>query len=204
MLKEGFAKLVDRQTDKARLESSYRRIVMARLPVSLYGAQAQTQRRAATLLHGIDGRSGSWEELDCNRLADDERGDRTSLLLGGVAGGVALTNFRKQGLIESAGRGTLFIRGIEKLSPRAQHVLCSIIDAGRYTAVGDPFPRPVGCRIIVGTDKPLADLALSSVVCRELVGSFGFIALDAKEVIRVLDGRNEFLRAHPGNLAKAS
>lgn len=177
---------------------------MARLPVSLYGAQAQTQRRAATLLHGMDGRSGSWEELDCICLADDERGDRTSLLLGGVAGGVALTNIRKQGLIAAANGGTLFLTGVEKMSPRAQHVLCSIVDAGRYTTVGDPFPRPVNCRIIVGTERPLAEAAPGAQICRELAGAFGIIALDAREVIRVLEGRSDFLRTHPSSLAKAS
>jgi hypothetical protein len=43
--------------------------VTARLPVNLYSARAQMQRRAATLLHGIDEASGSWEELDCLHLA---------------------------------------------------------------------------------------------------------------------------------------
>lgn len=152
----------------------------------------------------MDGRSSSWEELDCICLADDERGDRASLLLGGVAGGVALTNFRKKGLIEAAGSGTLFITGVEKMSPRAQHVLCSIVDAGRYTAVGDPYPRPVGCRIIVGSEKPLAELARITPICKELAGAFGIITLDAKEVIRVLEGRNDLLITHPSNLAKAS
>jgi hypothetical protein len=78
------------------------------------------------------------------------------------------------------------------------------VDAGRYTAVGDPYPRAVNCRIIVGTDKPLAELMSGSQTCQELAGAFGIITLDAKEVIRVLEGRNDFLISHPSSLAKAS
>ncbi|PYS48584.1 MAG: hypothetical protein DMF68_12645 [Acidobacteria bacterium] len=200
-MKDSLTSLANRRTDVERIRSSYRRLVTARLPVNLYGAQAQVQRRAATLLHGLDEESLSWEEFDFIHLADDERGDRTSLHLGGAAGGVAL-NFHS-GLIASAGTGTLYLANLEKLGYRAQHVLCSLLRARRYTPVGDPFPRPLGCRVIVGTRRPLFELARRLIVRRELSEALGHISLSAEEVLSVL-GAREFYTGHPGSLAAAS
>jgi transcriptional regulator of acetoin/glycerol metabolism len=202
-MKEIVSKPDELRTDTDSIKVSYRRLVTARLPMNLYSARAQMQRRAATLLHGLDKGSGSWEEFDCLHLADDERGDRTSLLLGGASGGVALTNFSQAGLITAAGTGTLVLLNLEKLSHRGQSVLCSIIQSGRYTPVGDPFPRPVVCRLIVGTERPLAELARRLVVGWNLVEALGHISFKAEDVVNVL-GRKEIFNTHPNSLAAAS
>ena len=171
--------------------------------MNLYGAQAQVQRRAASLLHGMDEMSGLWEELDGLHLADDERGDRTSLLLGGTAGGVALPPMPRCGLFAAAGAGTIFLKNIEKMSLAAQHVLCRIIETGHYTPVGDPYPRTLNCRIIVGTTRPLLELARSLLVEWRLGEMLGHIALRAEDVINALEVE-DFFRNHPSNLAAAS
>jgi transcriptional regulator of acetoin/glycerol metabolism len=195
--------LIDRRNDLTKLESSYRRLVRAHLPVNLYSAQAQVQRRAASLLHGMDEMSGLWEELDGLHLADDERGDRTSFLLGGTAGGVALPPMPRCGLFAAAGAGTIFLKNIEKLSVAAQHVLCRIIETGHYTPVGDPYPRTVNCRIIVGTTRPLMELARGLLVEWRLAEMLGHIAMRAEDVIDALDVEG-FFSTHPGTLAAAS
>ena len=200
-MKDSATSLAYRRTDAERIRSSYRRLVTARLPVNLYGAQAQVQRQAATLLHGLDEGSLSWEEFDLVHLADDERGDRTSLHLGGATGGVAL-NFHS-GLIASAGTGTLFLTNLEKLGYASQHVLCCLVRAQRYTPVGDPFPRPLGCRIIVGTQRPLMELARRLIVRWELAETLGHISLSAEDVLSVLEAK-EFNKSHLGSLAAAS
>jgi DNA-binding NtrC family response regulator len=156
------------------------------------------------LLHGsCDGSSGSWEELDCRQLADDERGDRISLLLGGALGGVALTNPLGRGLLAAAGQGTLFLTHIEKLPARARHVLCSVVEAGRYTPVGDPFPRPINCRIIVASTQPLAHLARHFAIEWRLADVLGHISLRAESIVNALEERKLF-KPHPGSFAAAS
>src|ERR687884_775720 len=192
VMKKSVAKLMVWRTDESRLESSYRRLVKARLPVNLYSVRAHMQRRAATLLHGMGAESSMWEELDCLHLADDERGDRTSLLLGGATGGVALDNLRHSGLLSAAGRGTLFLTHVEKLTYAAQRVLWRIIESGRYTPVGDPFPRPINCRIIVGTERPLAELARRLVVGWELAEALGHISLRAEDVVNALEPKRYY------------
>jgi len=151
----------------------------------------------------MDEASNSWEEFDCLHLADDERGDRTSLLLGGVVGGVALTNYSHAGLIAAAGTGTLFLKNLDTLSRPAQHVLCSIVQSGRYTPIGDPFPRPVGCRLIIGTSMPLEELARRMMVGWQLVEACGYVSFGAEEVLSALESKG-FFKSHPSSLAAAS
>ena len=172
-MRNGLERLDDWKTSDALLKSSYRRLAASRLPVNLYSARAQVQRLAATLLHGTDSKSSLWEELDCRHFADDERGDRISLQLGGAAGGIALTPESSRGLLAAAGAGTLFLTYIEKLPPAAQHVLCRIVETGRYTPVGDPFPRPLRCRLIVATPKPLLVLTRNLLVDWDLANALG-------------------------------
>jgi transcriptional regulator of acetoin/glycerol metabolism len=195
--------LIDRRSDLLKLRSSYRRLVRAHLPVNLYSAQAQLQRRAASLLHGMDEMSGLWEELDGQHLADDERGDRTSFLLGGTASGVALPSMPRCGLFAAAGAGTVFLKNIERLSAASQHVLCRIVETGHYTPVGDPYPRTVNCRIITATTRPLTELARASVVEWRLAEMLGHIALRAEDVIGALEAERLF-GTHPSSLAAAS
>ena len=203
MMRDSVETLADWITDETRLRSSYRRLAASRLPVNLYSAHAQMQRRAATLLHGADQNSGSWEELDGRQYVDDVRGDRTSLHLGGAAGGVALSSRDGGGLLAAAGTGTLFITNVEKFTPAARHVLCRIVETGRYTPVGDPYPRPVNCRLIIATPKPLAALARSFAVEWELVDALGHIALRAENVVNALKAE-ALLQTYPGRLAAAS
>ena len=198
-------KLADWRTDTSRLRSSYRRLAVSRLPVNLYSTRAQSQSRAAKLLHGITGGTSPWEELDGRQLADDMRGDRSTVLLGGTAGGVALAFQDKErtGLLARAGAGTLLLTNIEKLTPAARHVLCRIIETGRYTPVGDPYPRPVNCRIVVASPQPLAMMARNFLVEWGLADALGHISLRAETVIRAL-AAEEIAAKHPSTFAAAS
>jgi sigma54-dependent transcription regulator len=155
------------------------------------------------LLHGLDETSGRWEELDGLHLADDKRGDRTSFLLGGTAGGVALPSQPRCGLFAAAGAGTLFIKNVDAMSDAARHVLVRVVETGHYTPAGDSYPRMVNCRIITGTAKPLSELARELVLEWRLADVLGHIALDAEAVAGAL-GAERFYRAHPGGLAAAS
>lgn len=151
----------------------------------------------------MDEMSGLWEELDGLHLADDERGDRTSLLLGGTTGGVALPLMPHCGLFAAVGAGTVFLTNIEKLSLASQHVLCRIIETGHYTPVGDPYPRTVNCRVIVGTTRPLMELARGLLVEPQLAEVLGHIALRAEDVIGALETEESFI-THPSSLVAAS
>jgi transcriptional regulator of acetoin/glycerol metabolism len=203
VMRDGSGKVLDSMAGEARQRSLYRRLAASRLPVNLYSARAHMQRTAAALLHGMRQESGSWEELDGRQLADDVRGDRTALLLAGATGGVAHTSPGSRGLLAAAGAGTLFLTHIEKLSPAAQRVLASIIETGRYTPVGDPYPRSISCHFIVATHQPLIRLAHNLAGKWNLADALGRIALSAEEVIRVFEAK-DFYDSHPSTFAAAS
>jgi transcriptional regulator of acetoin/glycerol metabolism len=191
------------RTDEAKLSTSYRRLAETRYPVNLYSTRTQVQRQAAALLHGIDGRASSWEELDGRQLADDQYGTRTTLLLGGAAGAVVLPSASGSGLLAAAGTGTLLLTHIEKLPPAAQRVLCRIVETRRYTPVGDPFPRPINCRIVTVTQQPLLTLARNFQIEWNLAQALGSIALRAESLMSVL-GKEEFYDSHSSTFAAAS
>jgi transcriptional regulator of acetoin/glycerol metabolism len=201
-MRNGSGILTDVGADEARLRSLYRRLAASHLPVNLYSARAHWQRTAAALLHGMRQGSSSWEELDGRQLADDVRGDRTALFLAGATGGVAHTS-TSRGLLAAAGTGTLFLTHIEKLAPAAQRVLCSILEAGRYTPVGDPYPRSINCHMIVATYQPLRLLAHNLTVEWKLADSLGSIAIHAEKVIRAFEAEGIY-ETHPSTLAAAS
>ncbi len=189
---------------EASFRSLYRRLAASRLPVNLYSAQAQMQRTAAALLHGMGQGSGSWEELDGRQLAEDVRGDRTALLLAGVTGGVAHINTESAGMLAAAGTGTLYLTHIERLTPQAQRVLSSMLEAGRYTPVGDPYPRAICCRIIAATRQPLMVMLSHSLSIEwRLANALCRVALNAEQVVSVLE-METFYETHPSTLAAAS
>ena len=188
---------------EASTRSLYRRLAASRLPVNLYSADAQMQRTAAALLHGMRQGSGSWEELDGRQLADDVRGDQTALLLAGVTGGVAHTKAESRGKLAAAGTGTLYLTHIERLPPQAQRVLASILEAERYTPVGNTYPRAILCHIIVATCRPLMMLTNSLNVQWRLANALYRIALSAEEVVSLLEMK-DFYESHPGTFAAAS
>ncbi len=202
-MRNSVTELAEWKAETTQLRSSYRRLALSRLPVNLHSATALLQRRAATLLHGLADGTGSWEELDGRQFADDARGDRLSLLLGGAKGGVALTPLLDKGLLAAAGLGTLFLTHIEKLTPAARNMLCRFVETGRYTPVGDPYPRPINCRIIVATACPLSALAHNLLVEWRLADVLGHVSLRAESVIGAL-GTRELQQHHPGSLAAAS
>jgi len=203
-MSNNITELAEWKTDSTQLRSSYRRLAMSRLPVNLHSASAQVQRRAATLLHGIDGESSnSWEEFDGRQLADDERGDRTSILLGGASGGVAFNPPVGRGLLSSAGLGTLFLTHLDKLPPAARNVLCRIVETGRYTPIGDPYPRAINCRIIVASTHPLSAMAHNFLIEWRLASILGHISLRAESIVSALETK-ELFKPQPGSFAAAS
>lgn len=202
-MSNNITELAEWKTDNTQLQSSYRRLAASRLHVNLHSATALLQRRAATLLHGMADTSSSWEELDGRQFADDERGDHISLHLGGASGGIALTSPVGRGLLSSAGLGTLFLTHIDKLTPAARNVLCRFVETGRYTPIGDPYPRAINCRIIVATTHPLSAMAHKFLIEWRLADVLGHISLRAESIINALEMREVF-KPQPGSFAAAS
>ncbi|GAB1341048.1 sigma-54 dependent transcriptional regulator [Gemmatimonas sp.] len=120
------------------------------LPVLVSGATGTGKRTIARHLHG--GRaSAAFVEVDCANYDDDQQviqifGDPTSLE-------------PTLGALELASRGTLLLRHVETLGPRAQAGLLAALDAGKFHLTADKRRVPTDARIVATTSRDLGALA---------------------------------------------
>lgn len=78
-----------------------------------------------------------------------------SELFGYEAGAFTGANRAKQGLLEVADRGTLFLDEVGELSPAVQVKLLRVLQFGQYTRVGSVTPRNIDTRVVAATHRDL-------------------------------------------------
>jgi transcriptional regulator with PAS, ATPase and Fis domain len=79
-------------------------------------------------------------------------------LFGHVRGAFTGASCLKQGLFESANRGTVFLDEISETSPSMQTRLLRVIEEREVQRVGSMERIPVDIRVIAATNKPLQEL----------------------------------------------
>src|SRR5262245_49493414 len=140
--------------------------------VEVYKMIARVARTGTTVL--IQGESGSGKELVARAIhANSERaafpflavncGALTESLLeselfGHVKGAFTGAAYTKQGLVESANRGTVFLDEISETSPNMQTRLLRVVEEREIQRVGSMDRIPVDIRVIAATNKPLQEL----------------------------------------------
>ncbi|WP_370207432.1 sigma-54-dependent transcriptional regulator [Pararhodobacter marinus] len=94
-------------------------------------------------------------ELNCTGLPDEVLLTELFGLKRGAAQGVTQT---KIGLLQKADRGTLFLNGVDSLSPALQIALLRVVTEGAFQPVGARETLSSGARIIAGAHRDLMDL----------------------------------------------
>ncbi len=112
-----------------------------------------------------------------------------SELLGHRAGARPWATTDRDGALRSAGRGTLFLDGIDELTPELQVDLLRVLREGCVTPLGSDTPTKVECRLIVASHQDLRILTESNRFREDL-----YFQLDAHRVIAPP------LRQHPEDL----
>ena len=90
-------------------------------------------------------------------------------LFGNTRGAFTDAREARQGVIEQAQRGTLFLDEVEALSPRAQIVLLRFLQDHCYRPVGSDRERRADVRVIAASNQNLADLAKRGAYREDLV-----------------------------------
>ncbi|WP_428267063.1 sigma 54-interacting transcriptional regulator [Haliangium sp.] len=89
-------------------------------------------------------------------LTSEPEGTRAGALFGWRKGAFTGALSDREGLIEAAQGGTLFIDEIDKLPREGQDLLLTVLDNGTYRVIGDNTDHHADVRFIVGTNANLA------------------------------------------------
>jgi DNA-binding NtrC family response regulator len=140
--------------------------------IEVYKMIARVAPTGATVL--LEGESGSGKELVARAIhANSERARQPFIALncgavsetlletemfGHVRGAFTGASYAKQGLFESANKGTVFLDEISETSPNMQTRLLRVIEEREVQRVGSMERTPVDIRIIAATNRPLKRL----------------------------------------------
>jgi two-component system response regulator AtoC len=140
--------------------------------IEVYKMIARVAPTGATVL--LEGESGSGKELVARAIhANSERSRQPFIALncgavsetlletemfGHVRGAFTGASYAKQGLFESANKGTVFLDEISETSPNMQTRLLRVIEEREVQRVGSMDRTPVDIRIIAATNRPLKRL----------------------------------------------
>jgi DNA-binding NtrC family response regulator len=133
------------------LEDELDRVAASEATLLLHGEPGVGKGLVARALHTRSGRrDGPFVPIDLRDLAEDW----ASELLGREGAAVAGASTGRPGFAEAAAGGTLSLRGVSALHPRAQAALLEVLRERRVTRVGGTEPRDVDFRLILVQRRP--------------------------------------------------
>jgi DNA-binding NtrC family response regulator len=125
-----------------RLREQVQQVAGHDAPVMLVGEAGTGREAFARYMHTLGPRaSGSFVVLTCASLDDANASAR---LRGAGAGG------KEPGVYEQAQGGTLFLGGVEDLTPNAQRLLLADLEQGGWQQGGEGEVVPFGMRFVTG------------------------------------------------------
>jgi DNA-binding NtrC family response regulator len=128
------------------------RFIDSPLPVLISGEVGTGKRTIARHLHG-NRAAGAFVEVNCADFDDDQQ---LTQLFGG-----APSTEPTLGALELASRGTLLLRHVDALGPKAQAGLLAALDAGAFHLTADRRRVPTDARIVATTSRDLGALVTS-------------------------------------------
>jgi len=158
------------------------------VPALLTGEPGTGKAAMARAMHYISLRSDKpFYELNCSGLTDE----LIELeLFGARRGAVPGLSATKVGLAQKSDRGTLFLNGVDSLSPRLQLSLLRLVSEGAFQPLGGMETISTNLRLIAGSHRDLKGLVAEGAFRADL-----YYALSLGEVTVPP------LRARPGDVA---
>ncbi|WP_210528155.1 sigma-54-dependent transcriptional regulator [Rubellimicrobium arenae] len=158
------------------------------VPVLIQGEAGTGKAAMARAIHYASLRSDRpFFDLDCTGMPDDLL---EAQLFGAKRGALPGLVTTKVGLLQKAERGTLFLSGVDSLSPRMQLALLRVATERSFQPLGSHETLTAGMRLLVGSHRDL----------RALVAEGAFRA-DLYFALAVTEVALPPLRARPGDIA---
>jgi DNA-binding NtrC family response regulator len=131
------------------------RLANAEMPVIIEGETGTGKDLVASALHAYSPRRGGpFVSVNCAALPDQLL---ESELFGHERGAFSGATSPKEGLVEAADHGVLFLDEVGELPMAAQAKMLRVIESKRVRRIGEIEERPVDIRIIAATNRILED-----------------------------------------------
>jgi DNA-binding NtrC family response regulator len=137
------------------LEETARRVLDSDSPVLIQGETGTGKGVLATWLHQHGPRTaGPLVQLNCAGLSPQFLDTE---LFGHERGAFTGAVHRKQGLLEVAHRGSVFLDELGEMDPQVQPKLLKVLEEKRFRRLGEVEDRTVDVRLIAATHQDLAE-----------------------------------------------
>jgi two-component system response regulator HydG len=152
-LSGSLSSLVGRTPAMKEVADLVRRVADADVPVLVLGETGTGKGVVARALHAESRRAARpFVNVNCAALPEALL---ESELFGHARGSFTGATSSRSGLFASAEGGTLFLDEIGELAPALQAKLLSVLETGRYRAVGEDRERSADVRIVAATHRDL-------------------------------------------------
>ena len=137
-----------------RIFALIERLARSTLPVLIHGETGTGKEIAATALHVFSKRSGRFVAVNCAALPEALA---ESELFGHEKGAFTGAVSQKQGLLEQAAQGTLFLDEVGELPLPLQAKLLRALESQRIVRVGGTRELPIDVRLVTATHRDLEE-----------------------------------------------
>ncbi|GAB4281119.1 MAG: sigma-54 dependent transcriptional regulator [Deferrisomatales bacterium] len=152
--KASFGAVVGESPALTAVLETARKVAVRNIPVLVTGESGTGKELVAQAIHAHSPRrTGRFVAINCGALPESLL---NSELFGYKRGAFTGAERDRQGLLEAADQGTLFLDEVGTLPPAVQNSLLRFLQEGEFYRVGDPRPRRVDVRVISATNSDLA------------------------------------------------
>jgi DNA-binding NtrC family response regulator len=149
---EAFAEIITVNKTMRSIFQYIESIAVSTQPILITGESGVGKELAARAIHSLSGSAGP---MICVNIAGLDESVFADTLFGHVKGAYTGADTARNGLIEEAAQGMLFLDEIGDLSIPSQVKLLRILHDGEYFQIGSDKPKRSRARIVVATNQDL-------------------------------------------------
>jgi DNA-binding NtrC family response regulator len=164
--REAFADIVTQSPAMFAIFRYVEAIAPSPQPVLITGETGTGKELIAGALHRLSGRTGELVAVNVAGLDDTMF---TDTLFGHTRGAFTGADRPREGLLASAGHGTVFLDEIGDLSIASQVKLLRVLQTGSFYPLGADHPRQAAARVVVATNCDVAQAVAAGTFRRDLL-----------------------------------
>lgn len=162
---EAFSEIITQSASMRAIFQYIEAIAQTSLPVLITGETGVGKELVARSVHNASHRPGEFVTVNVAGLDDNLFSDT---LFGHKRGAFTSADREREGLIEQAAEGTIFLDEIGDLSLESQVKLLRLLQEGKYYPLGSDVYKVSDARVVVATNKDLDAMQAEGTFRRDL------------------------------------